>query len=106
MPAHYTFPTLLDEVKQVSITKLKEYGYMNPDNYKPGRLIWSSKGQEIGSIRISVDMTETPQAIFFYTYNKEEQVNFRVKLTSTNSNLGKSKIWYFVCPHTSKRCLS
>lgn len=104
MPKPYTFPTLLDEVKQVSITKLKEFDFMEPDSFKSGKLIWSRRGQEIGSISISVDMRETPQATFSYTYNKEEQINYHVKLTSTNSNLGIGKIWYFVCPHTGKRC--
>ncbi|SMO83548.1 hypothetical protein [Gracilimonas mengyeensis] len=104
MPAYSTYPTLLDEVKQISITKLKEFGYFEPDSFKSGQLTWSRRGQEVGSISISVDMRETPQATFFYTYNKEEQVNYNVSLTSSNSNLGIGKIWYFVCPHTGKRC--
>jgi len=104
MPAYCTFPTLLDEVKQISITKLKELGYFEPDSFKSGRLIWSRRGQEIGSINLSVDLRESPQAYLNYTVNQEEKISYTVKLTSINSNLGIGKIWYFVCPHTGKRC--
>ena len=104
MPAYSTFPTLLDEVKQISITKLKEFGYMEPDSFKSGRLIWSNRDKEIGSINISVDLRNTPHVTLSYTYNKDEEVNYNVNLVSLDSNLGIGKIWYFICPHTGKRC--
>src|SRR5690625_4144080 len=101
MPKPYTFPTLLDEAKQVSITKLKEFGYMESDSFKSGRLIWSSRGEEIGSINIFVDMQESSYAELSYTYNKEEQVRYKVNMDSVESNLGMGRIWYFICPHTA-----
>ncbi len=104
MPAYSTFPTILDEEKQISITKLKEFGLMEPDSFKSGRLSWSSRGEEIGSINISVDLRESPHCFLWYTYNKEEQVRYKVNLDSVESNLGRGRIWYFVCPHTGKRC--
>ena len=104
MPKYSTYPALLDEVKQISITKLKELGYFEPDSFKSGQLIWSRRGQEIGSINLSVDLRRSPQVFLNYTFNKEEHVNYRVELDSVASNLGKGKIWYFVCPHTGKRC--
>ena len=104
MPKRYTFPTLLDEVKTVSITKLKEFGYMKPDRFKSGQLIWSRRGEQIGRISMSVDLRQTPKCYLWYTYNKEEEISYTVNLTSVESNLGFGKIWYFVCPHTSKRC--
>ena len=36
-------------------------------------------------------------------YN-EAPINYRVQLISAPSNLGKGFVWYFVCPHTGKRC--
>jgi hypothetical protein len=104
MPAYSKYPTLLDEVKQISITKLKEFGYMEPDSFKSGRLIWSRRGQEIGSINISVDLRNSPQVYLNYTYNKEEKISYKIDLVSVDSNLGIGMIWYFVCPHTGKRC--
>ena len=38
-----------------------------------------------------------------YKYNDEPR-KFKVKLISMPSNLGKGKIWYFLCPQTKKRC--
>lgn len=104
MPKYSTYPILLDEVKQISITKLKELGYFEPDRFKSGRLIWSIRSQEIGSISLSVDLRKSPQVFLNYTYNKRENVSYRVELESIDSNLGIGKIWYFVCPHTGKRC--
>jgi len=104
MPAYKTYPTLLDEVKQISITKLKELGCFEPGSYKSDWLIWSSRGQVKGSINISVDLRRSPSAYLKYTVNKEENVSYRVKLVSLDSNLGVGKIWYFICPHTGKRC--
>jgi len=104
MPAYSTFPTLLDEVKQISITKLKEFGFMEPDSFKSGQLTWSRRGQEVGSINIFVYLQDSPFAELSYTYNKEEQIKYKIDLVSVASNLGIGKIWYFVCPHTGKRC--
>lgn len=104
MPKQYTFPTLFDEVKQVSITKLKEFGYMEPDSFRSGRFFWNRNGQEVASINLTVNLINAPYTEFSYTYNKDEEINYKVELTSINSNLGKGKIWYFVCPQTGKRC--
>lgn len=104
MPKVSTFPTLLDEVKQISITKLKEFGYFEPDSFKSGQLTWSRRGEQVGSINFSVDLRDVPYAYLSYTYNKEESISYKVNLDSITSNLGKGKIWYFVCPHTGKRC--
>lgn len=105
LPKIPTFPTILDHVKQISISKLKEWEYLKPGSFKSGTLTWSRNGEEIGSIHILSDMIEDQPFIeLSYTYNKEEPVNYRVNLVSVPSNLGRGKLWYFVCPHTGKRC--
>lgn len=104
MPKPYTFPLLLDEVKQVSISKLKDFGYLKPDSFKSGKLIWSCTGEEIGSINIFVSMRKKPFLELSYTYNQEEPVKYKINLISKPSNLGVGKIWYFICPYTGKRC--
>jgi len=35
---------------------------------------------------------------------KNENINYKIQLVSINSNLGNGKIWFFICPHTGKRC--
>lgn len=104
MPAHSTFPTLFDDVKQISISKLKEWDYFNAEGFKSGRLVWSRRGQEIGSISLSVDTRKDTYCTLSYTVNKDEHIKYRVDLDTVPSNLGVGKIWYFVCPHTGKRC--
>jgi len=105
LPKIPTFPTILDHVKQLSISKLKEWGYLEPGCFKSGTIQWSRNGQEIGSIGIRGDMiAEEPYIQLSYTYNKDEPVKYSVYLASVPSNLGIGKLWYFVCPHTSKKC--
>lgn len=78
---------------------------MEPNSSKSGRLIWSSRGQEIGSINIFVIMDDSyPFAKLSYTYQQEHEVSYKVDLVSIESNLGIGRIWYFICPHTGKRC--
>lgn len=105
MPKIPTFPTILDHVRQVSISKLKEWQYLEPGSFKTGTITWSRNGRETGSISISSNMkAERPYIQLSYTFNKEESVSYKVRLDSIPSNLGKGKLWYFICPHIGKRC--
>jgi len=57
-----------------------------------------------GSISINVNtQSEQPYIELDYNY-RDKPRNYKVYLTSTPSNLDKGKIWYFLCPHTNKRC--
>lgn len=104
MPKPYTFPTLYNEALQISISKLKEWEYLNPEQIKSGTLNWSSNGNPTGSISIMVDMrTEQPYIELDYKY-RDEPRNYKVSLVFMPSNLGKGLIWYFLCPQTNKRC--
>lgn len=104
MPKPYTFPTLFDEALQISITKLKVWDYLNPEQIISGTLTWSSNGNKTGSISIKVNtQSEQPYIELDYKYNDEPR-NYKVQLVSVPSNLGKGVIWYFLCPQTNKRC--
>lgn len=104
MPKPYTFPTLYNEALQIHISKLKEWGYLIPGQIKSGTLNWSSNGNPTGSISITGN-TKSEQPYIELDYNfKDEPRKYKVFLTSTPSNLNKGKIWYFLCPHTNKRC--
>jgi hypothetical protein len=75
-----TFLTILDEVKKISITKLKELGYLKPECYHSDRIVWSINGEEIGSINLPSDMrAELPILVsliklftFFHTFTQEK----------------------------------
>lgn len=104
MPKPYSFPTLYNEALQIHISKLKGWGYLDPEQIKSGTLNWSRNGNPSGSISIQVNThSEQPYIELDYNY-RDEPRNYKVYLTSTPSNLNRGKIWYFICPHTKKRC--
>ena len=104
MPKPYTFPTLYNEALQLSISKLKGWGYLAPGQIKSGTINWSRNGNRTGSISITANTrSEQPYIELDYKY-KDEPRKYKVYLTSTRSNLDLGEIWYFVCPQTKKRC--
>lgn len=104
MPKPHTFPTLYDEVKTVSISFLTKHGYLKSNQLKAGSIHWSRNGENLGSISIKVcTYSESPYLEFDYKCNKAP-INYRAKLVSAPSNLGKGVVWYFICPKTGKRC--
>tara|TARA_R110002167_G_scaffold312948_4_gene518637 strand:- start:3230 stop:3838 length:609 start_codon:yes stop_codon:yes gene_type:complete len=109
MPKPSSFPTLFDEVLQIHISKLKAWGYLEPNRLKNGTLTWSSTRwggikQERGSISIRINTySGRPYVELDYKFGEESR-NYKISLVSVPSNLGKGKIWYFLCPSTHKRC--
>jgi hypothetical protein len=104
MPKPHTFPTLYNEALQIHISRLKGWGYLNPEQFISGSLNWSSNGDKIGSISIEANInSDNPFVELIYKY-RDEPRNYKVYLTSTPSNLNRGKIWYFICPQTKKRC--
>jgi hypothetical protein len=104
MPKPHTFPTLYDEALQIHISKLKGWGYLDPEKIKSGTLNWSRNGNPTGSISIQVN-THSKQPFIELDYKfRGEPRNYKVYFTSTPSNLNKGEIWYFICPQTKKRC--
>jgi len=104
MPKPRTFPPLYNEALQISISKLKEWEYLNPEQIKSGTLSWGRNGNPTGSISIKVNThSEQPYIELDYKY-RDEPRNYKVRLVSMPSNLGKGLIWYFLCPQTNKRC--
>lgn len=104
MPKPHTFPTLYNEALQISISKLKEWKYLNPEQIKRGTINWSRNGNPTGSISIQVNtQSEQPYIELDYKY-RDEPRNYKVYLIISSSNLNRGKIWYFLCPQTKKRC--
>ena len=62
----------------------------------------NSNGNNTGSISIVVNTLDS--FIELYYKYQEEPRNYKVRLVSIPSNLGKSEVWYFLCPQTNKRC--
>jgi len=104
MPKIHTFPTLFDECKTVSITELKKWGYLKPDQYLTGVLTWRRGGEKTGSISIGVKTYTDPKTIEFDYSSNDNPINYKVNIVSIPSNLGRGVIWYFRCPRTGKLC--
>jgi hypothetical protein len=103
-----TYPTLYDECLQISIYFLRKHEYLNPSQWKSGMITWSrgegENKQVTAQINISVSThSESPYLELNYNYNGKP-INYRVQLVSVPSNLLKGNIWFFICPHTGKRC--
>ena len=104
MPKPYTFPVLFDECRTVAISDLKRWDYLISNQWKSGQINWSRNGERQASIGITVDLHEDyGQLTLDYLLNGEK-VKYNVQMVSELSNLGKGRIWYFVCPSTKKRC--
>lgn len=104
MPKPHTFPTLFDEVKTVSISFLGKHGYLKPNQWQSGTITWSRNGCKTGSISIRINtLTERPYLELDYKSN-DTPINYQVDLVSIPSNIGNGVVWYFICPHTRKRC--
>lgn len=104
MPKPYTFPTLFDEIKSISITDLKTMNYFNKNEKKTGVINWLRRGENSGSISVEVFTSDYNNYILFSYNCNDNSYNYKVNLVSTNSNLNKGKILYFLCNQTGMRC--
>jgi hypothetical protein len=102
MARRSTFSCCFDEVAQITIGCLRELGYLEPLGRKSGTLSWSRHGQQTSSICLTVDMQEGYVELDYRC--RDKPINYRVRLMSIVSNLGKGHIWYFVCPNTGRKC--
>lgn len=93
----------VERCNTVSITKLKEWGYLN-NGIKSGVISWSISGEVHSRIGIKSTITEHKQYITFEYTQNGEIIKYDVHIESIPSNLGKGKIYYFVCPTTGKQC--
>ena len=93
----------IESCKTVSITKLKEWGYLK-HGIKSGVISWSTAGDVHSSINIKVTILEHKKFITLEYKQNGESINYIVNIVSKPSNLGKGEIFYFVCPNTGKHC--
>ena len=102
MVKHRTWPTLFDECKRIELSYLwKRYAMWMPQHRKMS-LAWTCCGRPAGNIDLIIDTREMYIELD-YRFGDEPR-HYRVQLVSVPSNLGKGRIWYFLCPQTSKRC--
>ncbi len=98
-----TFPTIIDELRSVSVHNLSKWDYFKP-RYLTGTLRWSRNGIETSAISIAVDAENTYLQLSYIKSSTKEEINYKVPLEGVQSNLGKGKVFYFICPFTGHRC--
>lgn len=104
MPKYPTYPVLFDNVLQLNISKLKEWGYLNIGKVKSGTVTWSNNGNKTGSISVMVNTRcEQPFIELDYSYGQKPR-KYKITMVTIPSNLSTGKIWYFLCPKTLKKC--
>lgn len=101
MSRYSTYPFLFDESKNITITVLKEWGYLVLGTSNSGVLTWRSNGEKTGSISIYVNHSN----VLTVDYKCDgTPYKYDIRLTSIPSNLGVGRVWYFICPFTRRRC--
>ena len=104
MPKNYTFPYLFDENKSLSLTDLKQMGFLKKNKVTYGKIKWKILGENTSSINIQVKRSEMENYVEFdYTCNNASY-NYKVYLVSVKSNLNEGRVLYFQCKFTGKRC--
>ncbi len=74
------------------------------NTFKSGTITWSRNGIETSNISIATKIDGT-ESVLILSYNcNGKSYKYEVPLVSLPSNLGKSFVWYFLCPFTNKRC--
>lgn len=102
MPKYPTYPYIYDSTLQLKISNFTEDLKQNFIGLKT--LTWSTNGNESGNIQIFLNFNcEQPYIVLIYSY-KEQPRKFKIHLDSMPSNLGKGKVWYFICPKTGLKC--
>jgi len=91
-----------------SITSLKNSGYLKSDkdlfNLSSH---WIRNGEKEASIGFNlITLDEKLKLLTFYYSVDGRLIKYEVEIVAFPSNLGFGNRWYFICPATSKRCMS
>lgn len=103
MPRFANYPTTIEDVKTISLTKLKQWNYLI-NGTKSGVISWSRNEIVHSTINILIVFNEIEKYVILDYKCNGTSFNLKVRLISKDSNLGKGQIYYFVCPITGKHC--
>lgn len=100
------WPPLIDELKYLSVSMLRQYGYLNT-GHRSGNITWYKGKYSTGDINLQVTADAERGIGFmevFYRITDGPSMRYTVVLKAIPTNLGIGKRWYFHCPFTGKRC--
>lgn len=101
-----SWPILINELKSLSISDLKKYGYLKT-GHRSGNFKWKYKGRKNDSIHVNVVLDERKGAgilDIIYWLADGQEIRIPVSLTAIPTNLKNGQRWYFICAYTGKRC--
>jgi len=104
MPKYSNSPFLFGNALQIDVSKLKQWGYLKPNNWKAGTLTWSRRGEKTGSISIGVSTLEANEYLQVSYNSNGEPREYKIRLERKPTNLGIGEMWFFRCFHTGKLC--
>ncbi len=104
MGRYANYPKTVEDCLTISISKLKEWGYLHTLGKMSYTLSWSRNGQKHSSIGIEINNNSFDKSVVLDYKSNGEPKKYKVKIVSKPSNLGKGVIFYFVCPSTGKYC--
>jgi hypothetical protein len=100
-----TFNTTFDSCTQLRMKTITQDRHLDKE-FNFAVYNWSMNGRVTASVSIIIsrpEMGNTAKMTLEY-YATNEKRKYSIQLVSLPSNLGKGRVWYFVCPVTFKRC--
>ena len=100
---------LTSEARKLELSYLLKQGLIKKNAISESVVYWCLKDNPIGSMKILTYHSSDEKWIrLIYTvtdnYGKDTQYDYKIELIEVDSNLGKGKILFMVCPESGKRC--
>lgn len=104
MGRYANYPTTVEDCLYISIKKLKEWEYLTCNGIKSGTISWSRNGTPHSKIDIKVTKNDFNTFMILDYKSNGKPINYKVEIIKKHSNLGKGKMYFFLCPNTGKLC--
>ena len=101
---YYDKKDVAEDYLQLSVAKLREWGYLEPNQFRSGSVQWT-RGWAENKSSISISVSTFPDDMYvrlWYTNtdrfsDEKKDFDYKVSLTTTPCNYGGARYW-FVCP--------
>lgn len=104
MPKPSKYPLIINNMKRLCVQTFVNGGCIKQGYVVQGISNWTTQGEVTSSISFKIDYTKQEPIIILDYSNEQKDYSISIQITSVKSNLGKGKIYYFICPETKKRC--
>ncbi len=101
--------TTVESCKTLSLKRLREWGFIEPNCYQSTAITFYTGKEETGSMRIWISTLSNDAYVQLKYYFEEKEgnryIDYKIPLVKVPSNLGKGFRYYFLCPVTGKKCV-